>query len=136
MEKNYNLVVVDNDQNYLTWVCAAAKSLTPNVRGFSDPSLALSFMEECPPCLLIMKIDMPRLDGKAMCEIMRKSTRLKAVPIVLISGDTTIGDFSLYFKGVDFVGSNNIGELLSKVKLYCGLKQTQDKLEEITNGIH
>lgn len=136
MEKTYNLVVIDNDQTHLSWICAAAKSLTPNVQGFIDPSLALAFMEECPPYLLIMKIDMPRLDGKAMCEIMRKSPRLKDVPIVLISVDTTIGDFSLYFKGVDLVGNNNVPELLQKVKLYCGIKQTQDKIDEITNGIH
>ena len=74
------------------------------------------------PDVLVMDLDMPKLNGTRVCDLLRDDPRFKDLPIVLVSGRESIGDFNLYFKGIDFVKKPVVGtELFNKIKLYNNL---------------
>ena len=84
------------------------------------------------PDVLVMDSDMPKINGVPICNIIRDTPELATLPIVLISGDAHLNDFSLYFKGVDVVKKPvNPDELIAKLNLYKDLDSLESKLKEV-----
>jgi twitching motility two-component system response regulator PilG len=66
-----------------------AEILTPlgyRVLGIQDPKTALGRMEEEIPCLILLDILMPDVNGYELCRLMRQSHLLREIPIVLLTG--------------------------------------------------
>lgn len=130
--ENLKLTIIDDDASYASMLAIMLKETATQIECYSSPALALSEMTNSPPDILIMDINMPRLDGVALCEIIRNAPSLKDLPIVLVSGNKDIGDFSLYFKGVDFVQKPfDPNVLINKIKVYHTLKTAKDTTEKI-----
>lgn len=129
MDDKLDIVVIDNDKT--DCIRDTLKEFA-NLTVFDDAQRGLEYMEQHAPDILVMDINMPVIDGQHMCNILRRSKNLKNLPIVLISGDSSIGDFSLYFKGVDFVQKPiDPDKLMGKVRLYHKLRVLQDTLEDM-----
>lgn len=123
------VVVVDSDPEHLKCLCDIMETVPCETKCFNSPEDALVSMVAETPDILLMNINMPVLNGRDLCSIVRSMPELQATPIVLISGDSSIGDFSLYFKGVDFMQKPiDPKELLARIKVYHKLKSMGDTL--------
>ncbi|ERN40379.1 response regulator receiver protein [Rubidibacter lacunae KORDI 51-2] len=56
------------------------------VLGLTDPARALSILARERPALVLMDITMPDISGYELCRLLRQSSLLSAVPIVMLTG--------------------------------------------------
>jgi FixJ family two-component response regulator len=129
-------VVVLDDDTYM--VDALSKSLINfgiDAVGYSDPVEALHFIEVSDVDALITDVNMPLICGKSVCSILRASPHGKTLPIILISGDPSIGDYSLYFKGVDFMQKPcDIVRLIRKIYMYSSIEKAEKCVDSMLKG--
>jgi diguanylate cyclase len=64
--------------------CAAAAGLTPVV--FDNGRDALNFLLANEVALVLLDVEMPGLDGYAVCDQIRRLTRFALVPVVMVTG--------------------------------------------------
>ena len=127
MRNKLNLAIIEENKNQLSCMEALLGD-SCIVTGYSTTEEALLKMPLDMPDVLIMDLDMPKVNGKALCDLLRDDDRFKEMPIVLISGSPTIGDFNLYFKGIDFMRKPIVGdELITKIRLYHNLHNAYSK---------
>lgn len=131
-EDKLKVVAIDNSLEYLRCLCKVLEESGCETFCFDSPEQAIVFLLANEVDVLVMSIHMPNLDGKDLCSIIRAHEELKSLPIVLISGDSSIGDFTLYFKGVDFMQKPvDPTQLLAKIKMYHKLKSMEDTLSNL-----
>jgi CheY-like chemotaxis protein len=58
----------------------------------SDGQEALAMAEECSPDLMLMDLQMPRMDGFAVIQQLRQDSRFRRLPIVAITAFAMQGD--------------------------------------------
>jgi CheY-like chemotaxis protein len=95
-----NLVLyADDDQDDLALVSEAFSEYTPNVElvTFRDGAHVLGYLEDLKdgdqiPCLVILDINMPRLNGKDTLKKLRQIDRLRTVPVVLFTTSSLEAD--------------------------------------------
>lgn len=56
-------------------------------RGFSKVERALSYLEQFPPSLIILDIDMPEVNGYEMMEMIREKEELRNIPILFLTSN-------------------------------------------------
>jgi CheY-like chemotaxis protein len=90
--EEYVVVYADDDPDDLELLTEAFEQVTANVRveAFFDGVSALSYLQnlgplDSVPCLIILDINMPRLDGKECLRKIRETERLKNVPVALFT---------------------------------------------------
>ena len=127
-----HVVSIDPNNDFAESLKEALQSCNCSVEYFKNPEKALVYMKENRPDMLIMGIRMPYMDGKDFCAVIRSTPELEKLPIVLVSGEASIGDFSLYFKGVDFMTKPiDANELITKIKMYHKLTMAEETLSSI-----
>lgn len=79
------IVIVDDDNQILLML---KKILEKKYLPFicSDPLQAFSMVIEQNPSLVILDIQMPKMDGLEFCSLMRNGEFTKDIPILIISG--------------------------------------------------
>ena len=65
-----------------------------DVRGVGSVQRALSELESCTPTLLLLDLDLPDGDGLQVLDAMRRDSRLRAVPVLVISATADEAVFS------------------------------------------
>lgn len=92
LQKSFFVIYVDDDEDDLFFVQDAFKKLAELVEVITFPNGhgALSFLQSLAPdqngpCLIILDINMPRMNGKEVLLELRKMKRFKNVPVVLFS---------------------------------------------------
>lgn len=129
---NLKIVIIDNDKAFANTLSTMLEPVAERIMCFSDSELALGFIMKNETDILIMDIDMPKINGNVLCDILRSTPQLEDLPVVLVSGTKDMGDFSLYFKGVDFMQKPlDTNVLLNKIKLYHVLKTAKDTADRI-----
>jgi twitching motility two-component system response regulator PilG len=58
----------------------------------SDGMQAIARLNEAKPALVLLDIEMPRLNGLQLCKMMKKNPFLKSIPVLLLTGNDTLGD--------------------------------------------
>jgi twitching motility two-component system response regulator PilG len=58
----------------------------------SDGLSALSTVADETPALILLDIQLPRMDGYHICQIIRKSLQFRQIPIIMLSGKDGIFD--------------------------------------------
>ena len=98
------ILVVDDDAMVHVAVAAALKGLErkPEIVRADDGMDALAEIERKVPDLIILDVNMPRLDGFAVCERLRQDLRTAFVPILMLTGSTDEGNRTKgYLVGTD-----------------------------------
>jgi PAS domain S-box-containing protein len=65
-----------------------------DVRGVGSVQRALAALESCTPTLLLLDLDLPDGDGLQVLDAMRRDSRLRAVPVLVISATADEAVFS------------------------------------------
>ena len=98
------ILVVDDDAMIHVAVAAALGGLErkPEIVRAMDGMDALAEIERKVPDLIILDVNMPRLDGFAVCERLRQDLRTAFVPILMLTGSADEGNRTKgYLVGTD-----------------------------------
>ena len=109
--------MIDDDPSMLALVAALLAEHGIAVEGTSEPERLWTMLEDAPPDLLILDVDMPMISGIELCERIRASPRWDALPIVFLTARTGIA-VDLFGAGADnyLTKPVNASELLAVVE--------------------
>ncbi len=100
------IVVVDDDPAVR---CARSRPCCEadgyRVEGAHDQHEALRAVLDEPPALVVLDVTMPGLDGWELCEILRRQSQTRDVPVLFLTGRTDVRDriTAMQVGGSDFV---------------------------------
>ncbi len=80
-----SIIVVDDDESVLSFLSFSLKGDGFNVIEARDAERALTILKTKKPNLILLDIMLPKMDGFAMCKMVRQDFRLKDVPILFIT---------------------------------------------------
>lgn len=87
---------------------------------------ALTRMEQSLPCLVLLDVSMPEMDGYEVCRRMKANLRTAEVPVIFLTGKTSQEDIMAGFEAgaVDYVSKPfNAPELLARVRTHVALRR-------------
>lgn len=134
MKKSYTILYVDDDHDDLMLIADAFEKYTDHLRvvhannGLEGLS-ALAKMQAngSLPCLVILDINMPKMDGKEMLQRLRTNSGFKHLPVILFSTSSSVKDkqFAQNFDA-DFitkpVNFSNLQSLIAEFVSRCKLE--------------
>lgn len=80
------ILVVDDDEKIRSVVKRFMTGLSYSVVTTDNGSEALLLVRESEPDIVLMDVEMPGLDGFALCRVLRKEAEGRSIPIIMMSG--------------------------------------------------
>ena len=117
------VLLVDDDVSVRGAVSGALDGEGYEVDWFSDAMEALRHALAEPPALVLLDVGMPRLDGWELCEILRRQTQTREVPVLFLTGHTDVRDriTAMQVGGSDFISKPfRARDLRDKVRALVG----------------
>jgi DNA-binding response OmpR family regulator len=117
------VLIVDDDALVRSAVSSALAGEGYDVDWFGDPQEALRQALAAPPSLVLLDVGMPGLDGWELCEILRRQTQTREVPVLFITGRSDVRDriTAMQVGGSDFISKPfRARELRAKVRALLG----------------
>lgn len=119
------VLCIDDDLDDLMFIREAILSFNPvlEIIEVPDGKAGLDYLSDCKmnemlPCLIIMDINMPRMDGKKTMNLIRKDDMLSAIPLVVFTTSSNAEDRK-YFEDLGvtyFTKPSHYNSFLKKVK--------------------
>jgi DNA-binding response OmpR family regulator len=99
------IVVVDDDPAVVRAVAAVLEADGYRVEGARDQEQALRTVLQDPPALVVLDVNMPGLDGWELCDILRRQSHTRDVPVLFLTGRTDLIDqiTAMQVGGSDYV---------------------------------
>jgi DNA-binding response OmpR family regulator len=99
------IVVVDDDPAVVRAVTAVLEAAGYRVEGARDQREALRAVLEDPPALVVLDVNMPGLDGWELCDILRRQSHTRDVPVLFLTGRVDVRDqiTAMQVGGSDYV---------------------------------
>lgn len=104
-----------------------------DVHAVLSGELALQAARESAPDLILLDINMPRMNGYEVCEQLKADTVLRDIPVIFISALDEQGDKVKAFRvgGVDYVTKPfHFDEVYARVETHLNLRRLQRQLNE------
>jgi DNA-binding response OmpR family regulator len=123
-EKPLILVVDDNPQN-IQVLGNLLMAQEYEIGVAQNGVIALEFIEERVPDLILLDVMMPEMDGIELCKILKKNILLSHIPVIFLTAKTDTEDIVRGFEagGVDYVTKPFIAvELLARVKAHLEIR--------------
>lgn len=134
-----NILVVDDQPDDLSLLVSLLSERGYTVRPTLDGSTALAAALAAPPDLILLDVQMPRLDGYATCRLLKAHAATAAVPVMFISASHELFDKVQAFAagGVDYISKPyEAAEVIARVETQLRLAQMQQNLEEQNRRLH
>lgn len=139
MNKNENILVVDDSQTILSYVCSILEEEGYNTLSAERGEQAIAILDDNTPDLILLDINMPGMSGFEVCKQIKKRKNLAEIPVVFLSTATVIKDKLESFRlgAVDYITKPfQKEELMARLKTHLKLhhynllfrKQTAEKL--------
>jgi putative two-component system response regulator len=126
------ILVVDDDAVYRRYLTGILIPEGYQVSEAKDGLEALDFLSKSLPDLVLLDLEMPRVDGYAVCRKLKESPRTRLIPVVIVSTLEWLPAKILALKHLadDYLSKPvNPLELTARVKSLLSLKQFTDELE-------
>lgn len=91
-DKTWKIVCIDDSESMLSIINSYLGSEDFKVTLIQDSMRALMKITSIRPDLILLDIGMPNVDGYQLCSLIRKSSALKGIPIVMVTGNKGIID--------------------------------------------
>jgi CheY-like chemotaxis protein len=104
-----------------------------NVKVTTDPLEALDIIRSTELSLILLDVEMPKIDGFELCQIIKDDKKMVNLPIIFITGKDNIEDKYKGFTlgGVDYlVKPFHIKELMVRISSHIQLYNLQQSLEK------
>ena len=117
------VLVVDDDAAMRSAVSSALEGEGYEVDWYGDAVEALRQALAEPPALVVLDVAMPQLDGWELCEILRRQSQTREVPVLFLTGRGDVRDriTAMQVGGSDFISKPfKAGDLRAKVRALVG----------------
>jgi two-component system NtrC family sensor kinase len=125
------LLIVDTDTSAREGLRSVFESAGHNTIGVGDAPSALRFLSKQTCDLVMLDVELPEIDGLALCRLLRAQPSLKQLPLVVFSADDSEGrKVEAFTAGADdyIVKPSTPGELLSRVTSQLNIAQRESEL--------
>ena len=125
------LLIVDDDRSTRESLRSVFESAGHRTIGVSDAPAALRLLQKQPCDLVMLDVELPEVDGVALCRLLRAQPALKQLPLVVFSADDSEGrKVEAFTAGADdyIVKPSTPGELLSRVNSHLNFAQRESEL--------
>jgi two-component system sensor histidine kinase/response regulator len=133
MESKGNVLIVDDTPANLQLLAGLLRERGYKPRPVPSGKLALQAAQAEPPDLVLLDINMPDMDGYAVCAQLKADDRLKDIPVIFISALTETLDKVKAFQagGVDYVTKPfDAEEVCARVHTHLTLRRLQLDLQQ------
>lgn len=86
--RSYRVLVVDDDEFFLSFFDAVLSSAGMHVRSLMDPTEILDAIKKFKPELILTDLYMPQCNGIEMAKVIRQNNLYVEIPIVFLSSET------------------------------------------------
>ena len=117
------VMLVDDDAAVRSAVSGALAGEGYDVACLGDAEEALRQALAEPPSVVLLDVTMPRLDGWELCEILRRQSQTRDVPVLFLTGRTDVRDriTAMQVGGTDFISKPfHAKDLRAKVRALVG----------------
>ena len=127
------ILIVDDNPTNLSVLSQALKAAGYKVRMAIDGEDALAQVERHHPELILLDIEMPKMDGFETCRRLQKNPLTEGIPIIFM---TALADTENKVKGLSLGAVDYItkpfeeAEVLARVRVHWRLKRLTDSLEQ------
>ena len=125
------LLIVDDDRSACDGLRSIFETAGLKTITASDAPAALRLLREQPCDLVMLDVELPEVDGLALCRLVRAQPTLKQLPLVVFSANDSEGlKVEAFTAGADdyIVKPSTPGELLSRVNSHLGIAQRESEL--------
>jgi len=125
------LLIVDDDRSARESLRSVFESAGHRTIGVSDAPAALRLLQKQPCDLVMLDVELPEVDGVALCRLLRAQPALKQLPLVVFSADDSESrKVEAFTAGADdyIVKPSTPGELLSRVNSHLNFAQRESEL--------
>ncbi len=126
-----NILVVDDTPNNLRLLSAILTERGYEVGKALNGQMALLSARSAPPDLILLDINMPGMNGYAVCEQLKADDRTRNIPVIFISALQEVFDKVKAFNvgGVDYITKPfESEEVLARVRTHLELQALQNAL--------
>jgi two-component system NtrC family sensor kinase len=129
--KTFTLLIVDDDERARASLQTIFESASHRVKVAADAPTALRMLHQEPCDLILLDIELPGVDGLALCRLLRAQEATRRVPVIIVSAhddeERKVGAFAA---GADdfVVKSAARRELLSRVSTHLEAAQRERAL--------
>ena len=88
------ILLVDDEPTVLAALRQPLEKAGHRVTAFEDPGLALEWLSEWKPALVILDVMMPRLSGYEVCRRLRAHRGLRDVPVLFLTSKNRAADMA------------------------------------------
>ena len=127
-----NVLIVDDTPANLQLLAGLLRERGYKPRPVLSGKLALQAAATTPPELILLDVNMPEMDGYAVCAQLKRDQKLKDIPVIFISALTETLDKVKAFQagGVDYVTKPfDAEEVCARVQTHLTLRQLQIDLQ-------
>ena len=123
--QQYSVFIVDDQVESIKLINSVLKSEFKTM--FAKDSLsAIKMIEENMPDLILLDIQMPEIDGYALCKQIKKNSLISDIPVIFVTANTDIGYEKKGFEtgAVDFITKPMNPDILkARVRTHIKLKE-------------
>lgn len=131
--KKYKILIVEDNQENIDLLYYFLTPQGYDLTAVMDGLEAIKSIESEKPDLILLDIMLPKLDGFAVCERLKKDNETKSIPIIMLTALKDLKDKikSLEVGADDFISKpfENV-ELLARVKSLLRMKEYHDEIEK------
>ena len=127
------ILIVDDVPDNLRLLAAMLKANGYQARPVTSGKLAIEAALQSPPDLILLDINMPEMDGFAVCARLKREETLKEIPVIFISALSETADKLAAFKagGVDYVTKPfQEQEVYARVHTHLELRRQREQLRD------
>ena len=128
---NADILIVDDTPANLNVLSAILGKRGYRVRPAINGTLALKAAQKAAPDLILLDVQMPGLDGYAVCRQLKADPQTRAIPVIFISALDDVLDKVEAFQvgGVDYITKPfQIEEVLARVENQLALHQQREAI--------
>ncbi|MBD0311705.1 MAG: response regulator, partial [Microcoleus sp. T3-bin5] len=134
-----DILIVDDKPDNLRLLSTMLTCYGYHVRKAINGQLALQGAEISPPDLILLDINMPKMNGYQVCEKLKLSEKTKDIPVIFISALDDVMEKVKAFEvgGVDYITKPfQIEEVLARVQNQLSLRLLQSQLQLQARELH
>lgn len=83
------ILIVEDDANFVETLRDNLAMRQVEIKTAASVTDALNVLEKLTPSIILLDIQLPDMHGFELCRILKKSSRLKDVPVILLSAKYT-----------------------------------------------
>lgn len=133
------VLVFESDSAFAGLVTAGLAQYGCDSQVVDDGETGITLAEKDPPDLILLSIELPRMNGFSVCNKLKRNSKLKAVPLILMSSEATDDTFEqhkrLRTRAEEYLHKPlTVEDLVAKMQSFLPLTKNEtidDDLEEV-----